>query len=349
MWLNWQARHRLRKLGEQKLKTVKIGLVGLGYMGKIHLKNSLRLKSIAPVAACDVTAKGCSFARSIGVKEVYHDYRELLKNPEIDGIVISLPTHLHAECSELAAEAGKNILLEKPLARNSAEGEKIVQVCRKNGVKLMMGYHFRFSPQFLQLKHMLAKGTLGQAQVAHATMVGPGPFFHRAEGYAPRPVPSWWFDKELTGGGALIDLGSHMIDLVQWYFGRIEEVKAYVGHRFNLDFEDYALCVCKTKSGTVATVTVGWFSREASAKVEIFGSSKFLSAKRVDSNKAVSLVQMILGLSPAFNLPYIWELQHFVDCIQNDRTPLSAGEDGLADLQAILLAYKNAVHLEESI
>ena len=87
-------------------------------MGKIHLKNSLRLKSIAPVAACDSTAKGCRYARSIGAKEVYDDYRELLKNPDIDGIVVSLPTHLHAECSELAAEAGKSILLEKPLARS---------------------------------------------------------------------------------------------------------------------------------------------------------------------------------------------------------------------------------------
>jgi len=331
------------------VKTIKIGLVGLGYMGKIHLRNSLRSKSIANVAACDVTAKGRKYAKSIGAKEVYTDYKEMLKDPDISGVVVSLPTYLHAECTELAAEAGKNVLLEKPLARSIAEGEKIVQTCRKNGVKLMLGYHFRFSPQFMQLKQSLDKGVFGEAQIAHATMVGPGPFFHRAEGYAPRPVPSWWFNKELTGGGALIDLGSHMIDLVQWYFGRIEEINAYVGHRFNLDFEDYALCVCKTKSGTVATVTVGWFSREASAKFEIFGSSKILSAKRVDSNKAVSLAKMILGLTPDFNLPYVWELQHFVDCIQNDKTPLSAGEDGLADLQAISLAYENATPIEESI
>jgi len=234
------------------------------------------------------------------------------------------------------------------LARNPAEGEKIVKACGKNGVTLMLGYHFRFSPQFAQIKTDLSNGIIGEVQIAHATMVGPGPFFHRSEGYAPRPVPSWWFNKELTGGGTLIDLGCHMLNLVQWYFGRVEEVKAFVGHRFNLDFEDYAVCVCKTKSGAVATVTTGWFSREASAKVEIFGTSKIVTAKRAQSNKVVTFLQMLAGLPPKFNLPYIYELQHFVDCINNDLKPLSSGEDGIADLEAISLAYKHSVPFEDS-
>jgi len=327
------------------LKTVKLGLIGLGYMGKIHLKNCAKSEFIEPAAACDVSQKGCNYAQSVGVKRVYRTYEELLRNPEIDGVIISLPTHLHAQCAELVAEAGKNILLEKPLARNPAEGEKIIKACRKNDVKLLLGYHFRFSPQFVQLKRDLVEGVIGEAQLAHATMVGPGPFFHRSEGYAPRPVPSWWFDKELTGGGTLMDLGCHMLNLIQWYFGRVEDIKAFMGYRFNLDFEDYAVCICKMKSGTTATVTTGWFSREASAKVELFGTSKIVAAKRAASNKVVTFLKMSAGLSPDFNLPYIWELQHFVDCIANDKKPLSSGEDGLADLNAISMAYRNSVQL----
>jgi len=327
------------------LKTVKLGLIGLGYMGKIHLKNCAKSEFIEPAAACDVSQKGCNYAQSVGVKRVYRTYEELLRNPEIDGVIISLPTHLHAQCAELVAEAGKNILLEKPLARNPAEGEKIIKACRKNDVKLLLGYHFRFSPQFVQLKRDLVEGVIGEAQLAHATMVGPGPFFHRSEGYAPRPVPSWWVDKELTGGGTLMDLGCHMLNLIQWYFGRVEDIKAFMGYRFNLDFEDYAVCICKMKSGTTATVTTGWFSREASAKVELFGTSKIVAAKRAASNKVVTFLKMSAGLSPDFNLPYIWELQHFVDCIANDKKPLSSGEDGLADLNAISMAYRNSVQL----
>jgi myo-inositol 2-dehydrogenase/D-chiro-inositol 1-dehydrogenase len=328
------------------MKTVKIGVIGLGYMGKIHLKNCLKSKAISSVTACDVSPKGCRYAKSLGVKETYATYEELLKNPQIDGVIISLPTYLHAECTELAAEAGKHVLLEKPLARNSAEGEKIVKSCRKNGVTLMTGYHFRFSPQFAQIKKDLANGIIGETQIAHATMVGPGPFFHRSEGYSPRPVPSWWFDKELTGGGAMIDLGCHMLNLVQWYFGRVEEIKAYVGHRFNLDFEDHAVCVCKTRSGTVATVTTGWFSREASAKVELFGTSKIVTARRGQSNKVLTFLKLLAGLPPSFNLPYMYELQHFIDCINHDLAPRSSGEDGLNDLAAISLAYKNSVPLD---
>jgi predicted dehydrogenase len=329
------------------METVNLGIIGLGYMGKIHLRNCLKLKTAKLLAVSDVSRKSREYAQHLGVKYVYDDYRELLNNPEINAVIVSLPTHLHAECCEVSAEAGKSIFLEKPLARNPEEGEKILEVCRKHDVKLMVGYHFRYSPEFLQLKTSLREGLLGEAQVAHATMVGPGPFFHRAEGYAPRPVPSWWFDKELTGGGALTDLGCHMFNLVRWYFGEVRNVKCYVGHRFNMDFEDYAICLCRMKSGTEAVVTTGWFSREASAKVEIFGTSKIMTAERRASNKVITFMQMLFGLPTKFNLPYLWELQHFIDCLREDKSPSTSGEDAVKDLKVISLAYRNAVSLDD--
>jgi len=335
-------------LEEPEIKTVKLGIIGLGYMGKIHLRNCLRLKTAQLLAVSDISRKSRNYAKRFGVKYVYEDYGKLVNNPEIDAVIISLPTHLHAECCEFSSEAGKSILLEKPLARNPIEGEKILQMCRNHNVKLMMGYHFRFSPEFCQLKKNLKEGVFGEAQMAHATMIGPGPFFHRAEGYAPRPVPSWWFNKELTGGGALIDLGCHMINLVRWYFGDVKDIKCHVGHRFHMDFEDYAICLCKMKSGTVAIITTGWFSREASAKVEIFGTSKILTAKRGTANKVNTFLRMLLGITTEFELPYLWELQHFVDCLGKDRNPSPSGEDALKDLEVISQAYDNAVSLDDS-
>jgi myo-inositol 2-dehydrogenase/D-chiro-inositol 1-dehydrogenase/scyllo-inositol 2-dehydrogenase (NAD+) len=335
------------ELKENGMKTTRLGLIGLGYMGAIHLKNCLRLKSAKVIAAADISKKALNNARQLGVKYVYREYEELLKNPEVEGVVISLPTHLHSVCAQASAEAKKDVFLEKPFARNPMEGETIVRACQKNDVKLMVGYPFRFGMPFMRLKENLKDGILGEAQIAHATMVGPGPFFHRAEGYAPRPVPSWWFDKELTGGGAMIDLGCHMVNLVRWYFGEAREVTCYVGHRFNLDFEDYAVCICRMNSGTVATVTVGWFSRDSSAKVEVFGTSRILTAKRESSNKILNAAQNLTGLTSKFDLPYLCEEQHFVNSIQNDRNPEPSGQDAVRDLELIYRAYRNSVSLDD--
>lgn len=105
----------------------------------------------------------------------------------------------------------------------------------------MIGYPLRFSTAFNNLKKEVENGTIGEVETAHATYISTGPFMHRAEAYAPIPVPEWWFKKELTGGGALIDLGSRIINLLRWYFGEITDIKGYFEHRYNLDLEDNAI------------------------------------------------------------------------------------------------------------
>ncbi|MGD0994185.1 MAG: Gfo/Idh/MocA family oxidoreductase [Candidatus Bathyarchaeia archaeon] len=84
-------------------------------------------------------------------------------------------------------------------------------------------------------------------------------FFHRAVENSPVPVPDWWFNTEYTGGGVLVDLGSHIINLLRWFFGEIVDVKGQFGHRFSMDFEDSAMCLARFDSGSVAVINVGWF------------------------------------------------------------------------------------------
>jgi len=84
-------------------------------------------------------------------------------------------------------------------------------------------------------------------------------FFHRAVENSPVPVPDWWFNTEYTGGGVLVDLGSHIINLLRWFFGEIVDVKGQFVHRFSMDFEDSAMCLARFDSGSVAVINVGWF------------------------------------------------------------------------------------------
>lgn len=328
-----------------RVKEVNLGVIGLGFIGKVHLRNCLRLDSIKVLAAADTSKKALNYAKAFGVKHLFTDYHELLKLEDLDAVIVSLPTHLHAECAIAAMKAGKHVFLEKPLARNPEEGREIVSAARKSGVKFMVGYPLRFAPEFENLKSRMESGALGDIQLAHAVNIAAGPFLHRAESNAPRPVPEWWLNRELTGGGALIDLGCHMINLLRWYFGEVSDVKARLGYRFNLDFEDHATCIIDFKCGTSAIVNVGWFSQNTALGVELFGTMGHAQAYHSPSSKVVTAIKLILGRTPKFFIPYLEEIWHFVNSIGKDDAEESklSGEDALKDLEAIAKAYKSQI------
>jgi predicted dehydrogenase len=297
------------------------------------------------VAVADVSKKALERARKMGVKSAYSDYEQLARSSEVDAVVIALPTHLHKDCALCFAEGGKDIFLEKPLARNPEEGKEILSSSEKHGVKLMMGYPHRFNPAFRSLKEQILNGKLGEVQVATATFTGCGPFMHRAEGYSPMPVPQWWFDKKLTGGGALIDLGSHAINLLRWYLGEIVEIRSYLGHRFNLEPEDYANCIAKFESGQTAFINLGWYSLGDRIRVELFGTAANSSAEKLPANRILQAAQLLMGRPTQYYLPHFWELEYFVNCVANDTRPSPSGKDGLKDLEAIYKAYNNPLQI----
>jgi len=324
------------------IKKINLGIIGLGFIGKVHLRNCLNLKSAKVVAAADISKRTLKYAQEFGVKRLFTDYRELLKQPDIDAVIISLPTYLHAPCAINAAEEGKHIFLEKPLARNLKEGKEILSAVKKHNVKLMVGYPLKYFKEFVNLKKRIENGTLGDIQTAYAVNIAAGPFFHRAESMIPHPIPEWWLNKQLTGGGALIDLGCHMINLLRWYFGEVLDVKAYLGYRFNFDFEDHATCIINFKSGTSAVINVGWFSQSTALGVELFGTVAHARAYYSPASKVITAIKLILGKTPKFFIPYLKEVSHFITCIENDQAQLS-GEDALKDLEIIARAYKNQI------
>jgi len=328
------------------MKNVKLGIIGLGYIGQVHLRHSLKLANVEVAAVADVSPKALERAKSFGVKKAYNDYADLLKDPEVDAVLISLPTHLHLKCAQQAAEAKKDIFLEKPIAVTTIEAKEIISVAQKNSVKLMLGYPLRFNKAFGKIKDDLENGLIGDVENAHATYISSGPFFHRAEGYSPVPVPDWWFNTQYTGGGVLIDLGCHVINLMRWFFGEIVDIKAYFGHRFKMDFEDSAMCLAKFSSGSVAVINVGWFSQQYVLRIDLLGSVRNVSVEHMPPSQVTTAFQMLTRGVTDFYQPHLDELQYFVNCINNDAAPSPSGEDGLRDLEAISKAYKNTINLE---
>ena len=329
------------------MKKVNLGIIGLGSIGSLHLNNSLKLSNANLIAVSDVSKKALTAAKIAGVKKTYADYEQLLADEEIDAVIIALPNHFHLQCASKAAEKKKHIFLEKPIARDVAEAKEIVSVAQRNSVKLMIGYSLRFTPRFRELKEKIESGCLGDIEAANAVFIGPGPFYERALDNAPMPVPEWWFNKTLTGGGVLMDLGSHVINLLRWYFGEITDIRSQLSHRFNMDFEDSATCLAKFSSGTTAGIQVGWFSQELQQKVELFGTAAHAGGgQRVSkSNPLVTAARKLLTGNSSIQSPHFAEINYFVNCILNDSNPSPTALDGLKDMEAISLAYKNEIRL----
>ena len=326
------------------MKKIDVGLIGLGFIGNVHLKHLLKMPDVNLVGVSDLSKRALRKAKNAGAKKTFTSYEQLLKEPNLDAVLIALPTHLHLPCVTQAAEAGKHILLEKPIARNLEEAKEIVSLARKNSIKIMMGYPLRFNDAFLDIKAKKENGTIGDVEIAQATYLSSGPFFHRAESHIPVPVPEWWLNKSLTGGGALIDVGSHIINLLRWYFGEITHIKSHLGHRFNLDIEDSAICFAKFESGTRAVITTGWFMQGYQLKVELLGTvDQAVAQYEPEKSIKKTLVQFVTNDNSKFYRPFFNEIVHFVNSIKNDSLPSPSALDGLKDLEAINEAYKNSI------
>lgn len=201
------------------MPSLRIGLIGCGHMGRlIHLKNLRRLPQVEIVAVAEPDAQPREQARrQVPRAALFSHYRELLEGSEIDAAVICLPNALHAEAAIAALQSGKHVYLEKPLAINVGDGRKLLEVWRYSGRVGMIGFSYRFNPLHQQLRRHLQAERLGEVIAVRSVFTT-----------AHHPVPEWR-QRRASGGGALLDLASHHVDLVRfWFDQRPLEVRATI-------------------------------------------------------------------------------------------------------------------------
>jgi predicted dehydrogenase len=194
---------------------VKVGLVGLGFMGGTHAQCHAAIPNAQLAAVCDVEEDRCTkFAETYDATP-YASLEEMLKS-DIDAVDICLPTYLHKEAVVKAAAAGKHILCEKPMAMTGAECDEMIAAVKKAGVQFMVGHVIRFWPEYTVIKKMLDSGKLGKVLWSSATRVSPPPTWSWRE---------WLFDPKLSGG-AVLDLHIHDLDFLAWVFGKPKAISA---------------------------------------------------------------------------------------------------------------------------
>lgn len=329
------------------MKPLRFGIAGVGGQGRKHLLNCLRLKNTKVVAAADSSKTVLTKISNLRIR-AYQDYHEMITKEKLDAVIISLPNHLHEDCSIIALENGCDILIEKPLARNSIEARNIADHARKTGRKLMVGMSHRFIKGCQKLKEEIDADMLGRIDFASGLFFT-GPFFQG------RRVSEWMFDPVKMGGGALLDAGCHIIDLFLWFFGEVKSVVGYTESLFDLGYEDYAEVLMRFKNGVNALTVVSWRTRIPSYRIEVAGEfgrrivmSKKFGIFDIGLRKGLlsfmkeTVFQKMRGqpFLPLGDDIYYKELSYFAKCLHSDEEPNPNANDWLKVADIIDLVYR---------
>lgn len=244
------------------------GLVGCGDIARKRVAPALRdLDSceLVSVSRADA-ARAESFAKEFGARRWHADWRDLLKDSEVDAVYIATPVHLHAGQAVAAAEAGKHVLCEKPMALSAAECVRMNAAAAANGVQLGVAYYRRFYPVLERVREILGSGEIGVPVLAQVNTFG---HFDPAPGHPRR----WLLDKAQAGGGPMFDLGCHRVEVLVSLFGDAAAVKGLVSNaRFEREVEDTACALLKFERGTQGVISVTHAAREPQDTLEVFGS-----------------------------------------------------------------------------
>ncbi|MEM4713277.1 MAG: Gfo/Idh/MocA family oxidoreductase [Candidatus Bathyarchaeia archaeon] len=338
---------------------INVGIIGLGHMGILHLMNCRHIDGVKVVAVADKSKGALKKAELFGVKAFFTDYQDLLKGPpKVDTVIIALPNFMHFESIQSALEAGVDVFVEKPLANTVEECEKIIKLVEKSGRKLMVGHNMRFIEAVAKMKGAIDRGHIGDVEAITLEQILNGPFAH---GAIPRPVAEWWFDPKRAGGGVLLDLGYHMLDLFRFFVGEDPEVIfSYLSYKFNLPTEDGAIVILRSPvSGARGIVNVGWFQKsvfpEYNFRVVLHGCAGFISSENLtprniyfhaikEGTKNIlrkTFGRKIKPLSWSYYYEaYYKELQSFFSCVRNDSEPPVSAVDGLKTVELIEKVYK---------
>ncbi len=342
------------------MKKVKVGIIGSGGISQLHMAGYKALDNVELYAACDINHKRAEeFGVKNGISHIYDDYNEMLQLKELDAVSVCTCNSSHAPATITALKAGKHVLCEKPMAMNAEEAIAMEKAAKESGKLLMIGFVRRFGNDAKILKDFIEADMMGDIYYAKASYL-------RRCGF-----PGGWFgDKSLSGGGPLIDLGVHVIDLVRYLMNKPKAVSVY-GAAFNklgarkeirrdrgyfsvdkgdkFDVEDLATAMIRFDNGSVLMVETSFSLniKNDTGNVELFGTK---SGAKLDpklefySEMNRYLVDVIPAHNTAldFNGLFENEISHFIKCITEGIECISPASEGVELMKIIDAVYTSA-------
>lgn len=322
---------------------IKIGVIGLGSIAQlVHLPNLTKLDNAEVVAVSEIKKNRLTtIADKFGIAQRFSDYKEMLENAELDAVIIATPTNTHKEIAIDCLNADKDVLVEKPLARTYAEAKAVVDVAKKNKKKLMVGMNLRYRPDTMLLRSIVSSGEIGE------------PFYAKC-GWVRRQSSEekWFTKKEEAGGGVIIDLGIHLLDLALWLmnYPEINSVSCKTFQHNTKNVEDTAISFIKFKNDSLINLEVSWSmpTDKDHFFLSVFGTKGSFTLSPLHVYKRIN--DEILDLTPAqvdnstalFKKSYMNELKSFVGAVKGLNPVLSPGDEALERMKIIEAMYQSA-------
>ena len=343
------------------MQKLKIGIIGVGNISETHIGGYLADDRCELYAFCDINEERLKFmGEKFGITRLYTNKDEMLKDcPELDAVSVCTWNAAHAECTIAALNAGKHVICEKPMAMNANEAKAMKEAAERNNKLLMIGFVRRYGNDCAVAKDFIDSGDFGEIYYAKAT------YLRRAG------APGGWFGcKEYSGGGPLIDLGVHVIDLARYLSGNPKPVSVYaatfkkLGKRDNLklnstwlnaksfgefDVEDLATAMIRFENGLVISVEASFSLNTKSdvGTIQLFGTKAgaILDPELeifTENNNYLTNLQFNSSTALSFDGLFESEIKHFLDCLADGKECVSPAEDGVVLMKILDAAYKSA-------
>ena len=295
-------------------------------------------------------------AKKYGVKKYYLREKDLLGDPEVEAVYIATPNYLHARQAIAAAEAGKHVLCEKPLATTIEKSEDIIATCERNKVKLAVGFMMRFHACHQKAIEIIKQRLIGQLVMGRAQLTC----------WYPEIPGAWRQNPKLGGGGSLMDMGIHCIDLLRMFFGEVKEASAFVDTLvFSYPVEDMSTAILRFESKAHGIIDNYFNVPDAAAQnmLEIYGTRGCILARGTIGQSSLGKLTTYISevereyeaaqrreaagikmeeLSPTPVNIYQTEIEDFAECIEKNLEPLNSGSEAIKNLKVVLAAYESA-------
>lgn len=332
-------------------RVYRFGIVGCGVISTTHAKCIDELPGAELVAVCDIIEEKARLLAAKYPAEVYTDYRRMFERSDIDVVNVTTPSGRHAEVAIAAAQAGKHVIVEKPMDVTLAQADAMIDAAAKAGVKLCVISQHRFDPPVVALKKAIDENKLGQLNFG-----GSHTKWYRSQDYYDSG--EWRGTWALDGGGALINQSIHYVDLLTYMMGPVAEISAYTATRAHerIEVEDIAVAALKFKSGALGLLEGNTAAYPGlCARLDIYGSdgSVVIENDRVKDWNLRSGEQYLsddgpVGVIAGTSSHDIWhhshrkQMQDMLDALAEDREPLVNGYEGRRALQIVLGVYESA-------
>jgi myo-inositol 2-dehydrogenase / D-chiro-inositol 1-dehydrogenase len=337
------------------MERTKVALMGAGFIADIHIESYQRFVPDAEVVAVYTrdAKRAEAFAKKHHIAKWYTDYEQCIRESGCEVVDIGLPNFLHARVCLAALNAGKHVIIEKPLAMTLEEADTMISTAKANDCLLMYAEELCFAPKYERVRKLVGEGAVGDVYM-----------LKQAEKHSG-PHSDWFYDVNQSGGGVLMDMGCHGLAWFLWMLGGKPKIKSVFAtmntflHKGRTKGEDHAITTVEFEGGVIGVAENSWAKHGGmDDHIEVYGTGGVCYADLFMGNSALTYSEKGYGYAmekagstkgwtftifeEAFNQGYPQELQHFIRCVREGETPLVTGEDGRAVLEMMYAAYESA-------